>query len=115
MMPARIPGVRCVIYVPGEKLLRTLPLHIESKDHKSEIFSKAFLSVTFLILHIFNSSIVCFVVLFTSFACCLMSPGDAVQKPPTSTLGGTHDPKWHIKGFQRITAANSHTQESELI
>lgn len=44
-----------------------------------------------------------------------MSPGDTVQKPPTSTLGDTDDPKWDIRGFQRITAANSHTRESELI
>lgn len=34
----------------------------------------------------------CFVVLFARPAWCFMPPGSYVQKPPTSTLGGTDDP-----------------------
>lgn len=83
-----IPGMRfSMLYEPGEKLLWAPLPHVELRHHSPEIFSKAFCG-----LMISALLSVCFVVLFTRPAWCFMPPGSYVQKPPTSTLGGTDDP-----------------------
>lgn len=81
-----IPGMRFMLYKPGEKLLWAPLPHVELRHHSPEIFSK----ICGLMISALLS--VCFVVLFTRPAWCFMPPGSYVQKPSTSTLGGTDDP-----------------------
>lgn len=79
--------MRFMLYEPGEELLWAPLPRIELRHRSPEIFPKAFCSPMISAL-----VSVCFAVLFARPAWCFMSPGSCVQKPPTSTLGGTDDP-----------------------
>lgn len=57
----------------------------------------------------------CFVVLFTQPAWFFVPPGSYVQKPPTSTLGGTDDPNGTSREPRGWLQQTSHTRNTELI